>query len=124
MRFISIGTASSEAELKAVRDRARGNKDRLCEYVALLKGIEWLESRGDIAEGWRWLPVPHFNEVNVFIGDKGRNRTAIWAAVEVGVISRVVTLLKMVDTYGDDVQEHEWLLQDALDRKQRGTRYG
>ena len=124
MNYIRLEHASSELELRAVRDRAKGNKDRLCEYVGLLKWIEMLEARGIAAEHRRWVPVRQHIDVKLFVGDPGRNPTAIWAAVEIGPGGRTVTLLKVADTFDNDVRQHEELLQDALHRKERGERHG
>jgi hypothetical protein len=121
MDYIRLGQSSSELELRAVRDRARGNRDRLCEYVDLLKAIERLEADGIVAG---WEPARQLHDVRVFIGDRGSNPTAIWAAVEIGVGGNPATLLKVVDTFDNDLRQHEELLEDALDRKERGTRHG
>ena len=125
MDYIRLARVSSGSELREVRDRARGNKDRLCEYVGLLRAIERVEAEGHVAG---WVTVQSHPDVKVFVGDQGRNPTAIWVAVEIGapngVGGRAVTLLKVVDTFGNDLREHDELLGDALDRKTRGTRYG
>lgn len=122
MRYVFVGTTSSEAEFQQVLASCRrreSRRRRIEELVEFLNMVTKCEELGLAATIHKWRRTAADPAVLLYYRDDQRDDTGIWAAVTAA--PGTVTLLKIVGTFGGGEQEREGLLADALHRKARGT---
>ena len=119
MRYITIGTVSSEKEFQEVIARVEG--DRIYQLAELVTTITAAEQKGFAAERKRWDDVPNEGAIKIY-SSAGTAAGSIWAAIEVGHDGMTLTLLKIVDRFSGGEREAAELLADALDRRSRSKR--
>lgn len=114
--YASLGKLSSRNELLAASRGVRGRA--LQDLTEIVLSLAAAARDGFSTERKRWRAT---REPRVFVFPRGRSR-GLWAAIEVDPGGHDIVLLKLVSSYGGGAQEWNDLLDDAIDRRARGTR--
>lgn len=127
MRYISLGRISSQAEFSEIVTKIRNRtlaENQVRGFAELLTLIDKTENRSFNTEQKRWIRTQQDSSVFTYAGPPDADGlNAIWAAVQIQSVNRMMVLLKLVDDYSGSSESHEGLLADALDRNARGTRH-
>jgi hypothetical protein len=116
MRYIALGTVSSEQEFQEVVVQASG--EQVYELTELLTTLDAAERTGFKSEQKRWAAAPSATSIKIYSGDPKPPASSIWAAIEV-CADGTLKLLKIVNTFGGGNQEANDLLADAIHRRNR-----